>query len=134
MARAPCRAVVFHELIGLPRDRAESALSAARRWLETIARSETCRPGLSPHAPYCVRSDLFAAVAGLARAHRLPLATHLAETREELHLLRTRQGPCVAFLEQLGVWDPAGLVQDMSQVVAGNEGVALDLLLRISHQ
>jgi cytosine/adenosine deaminase-related metal-dependent hydrolase len=111
LAKAPCRAVVFHELIGLPRDRADSALAAARRWLETIARSETCRPGLSPHAPYSVSDLLFQGSAELATAIGLPLAVHVAETRAEQELIDKRSGPFVAFLKELDVWDESGLVR-----------------------
>jgi cytosine/adenosine deaminase-related metal-dependent hydrolase len=113
LARASCRAVVFHELIGLPRDRADSALAAARRWLETIARSETCRPGLGPHAPYSVSDVLFAASAELARDVGLPLAVHVAETRAELELIKHRTGPFVPFLKELDVWDEFGLVHGL---------------------
>jgi cytosine/adenosine deaminase-related metal-dependent hydrolase len=38
------------------------------------------------------------------------MCVHLAETQAELELLRHHQGPFVAFLKELGVWDPSGLV------------------------
>src|SRR5207247_1532489 len=59
LASAPVRAVVFHELLGLPVERAEQALSAARAWLQDHPATPTCRPGLSPHAPYSVSARLF---------------------------------------------------------------------------
>jgi cytosine/adenosine deaminase-related metal-dependent hydrolase len=34
------------------------------------------------------------------------LATHLAESREELQLLRERSGPLVELFRQMGVWQP----------------------------
>ena len=54
LAKAPVRSVVFYELLGLAKPRAEQAWSAALGWLQTLAATETCRPGLSPHAPYSV--------------------------------------------------------------------------------
>jgi cytosine/adenosine deaminase-related metal-dependent hydrolase len=117
LAQASCRAVVFHELIGLPRERVDSALGAARRWLETIVRSETCRPGLSPHAPYSVSDVLFAGSAELARDVGLPLAVHVAETRGELELIKQRTGPLVPFLQELDAWDESGLVSDLDRGV-----------------
>ncbi len=129
LAQAPLRAVVFLELLGLTAERAEQAGAAAVDWLATCVPTPTCRPGLSSHAPYSVRSDLFAAAASLARTRRLPLATHLAETLDELHLLRTHQGPFAGFLEQLGVWDPAGLVGDVPQVLTLHKGVSPLLLI-----
>src|SRR5947209_15551487 len=76
----------------------------------------TCRPGLSPHAPYSVHTLLFRGCAELARAAGVPLATHLAETRAELELLRDRAGPFVPFLQGVGVWEPEGLAHDAAEV------------------
>lgn len=106
LAQAPLRAVVFYELLGLTSERARQACESAFTWLDQHPASSTCQPGLSPHAPYSVRSDLFAEV--FSRAN-LPLAIHLAETREEILLLEKHQGPFVDFLQDLGVWDSAGL-------------------------
>ncbi len=65
------------------------------------------RAGLSPHAPYSVRPRLFAAAIQHAVQHELPLAMHLAETREERELLERGTGPLVELLRDLGTWDPA---------------------------
>jgi aminodeoxyfutalosine deaminase len=117
LASAPLRAVVFREILGLPEERAAEALGAARHWLEGAATTPTCRPGLSPHAPYSVRCALFARAALLARERRCPLAVHLAESAAELDLLHRRRGPFVAFLRELGVWDAEGLADSPSQVM-----------------
>src|SRR5436190_5760082 len=69
LAVAPVRAVVFYELLGLPPDRAEHALAGAKVWLEAHPATPTCRPGLSPHAPYSVRHSLFSQAALLAWRH-----------------------------------------------------------------
>lgn len=47
------------------------------------------RAGLSPHAPYSASPAAFAATRRAADIHRLPLATHLHETTEEIQLYRT---------------------------------------------
>jgi cytosine/adenosine deaminase-related metal-dependent hydrolase len=117
LAAAPLRAVVFREILGLPEERAAQALDAARRWLESTTATLTCRPGLSPHAPYSVRRTLIAQAALLARRRRCPLAVHLAESAAELDLLHRRKGPFVAFLRELGVWDAKGLADSSSQVM-----------------
>ena len=64
------------------------------------------RIGLSPHAPYSVHPDLLAAVVALSAQHGLPLAMHLAESREEMDLLQTGGGPFRGLLEELGAWCP----------------------------
>lgn len=117
VSRAPLRAVVFHELLGLSAVRAGQSWAGALAWLRDHPATDTCRPGLSPHAPYSVRSSLFRAAVALAAERGLPLTIHLAETREELQLLESRAGPFVPFLEALGVWDAEGLVRDPEEVV-----------------
>jgi cytosine/adenosine deaminase-related metal-dependent hydrolase len=110
LADAPVRAVVFRELLGLPEERAARAWSEAQQWLSTHPATDTCRPGLSPHAPYSVRASLFQSVADLARSVNLPVAIHIAESPAELFLIGGRRGPFVEFLTELGVYDPAGLI------------------------
>lgn len=118
LAAAPVRAVVFHELLGLPRERARRAWEDARAWLDAHPATSTCRPGLSPHAPYSVRTALLRAAASLARRDALPMALHLAESRAELELLEHRHGPFVEFLKDVGVWDPQGLTTSPEHVLS----------------
>jgi cytosine/adenosine deaminase-related metal-dependent hydrolase len=120
LAQAPVRAVVFYELLGLPKDRAEISESQARRWLEEHPATLTCRPGISPHAPYSVRFSLFEAAFEIARTHQVALASHVSETPDELELLRHRRGPLVEFLSGLGVWDPEGLIHETETLIRQN--------------
>jgi cytosine/adenosine deaminase-related metal-dependent hydrolase len=123
---APLRSVVFYELLGLTEERANQAWDAAQVWL-AAAHSGTprCRPGLSPHAPYSVRTSLF----GLASNASLPVSIHLAETRDELRLLKDRDGPFREFLTGLGVWDEVGLAASVSEIVRLNSQVKNLLLI-----
>jgi aminodeoxyfutalosine deaminase len=122
LAEAPLRAVVFRELLGLSKDRAEQAWRSAQEWLGSCALTQTCRPGLSPHAPYSARVSLIKAAA----ATGLPIAIHLAESSAERELLVDQSGPFVPFLQELGVWDPLGLAKSPEHVLrltAGNAPV-----------
>ncbi|MBV8486960.1 MAG: amidohydrolase family protein [Planctomycetaceae bacterium] len=107
VAGTAIRAVVFAELIGLKRHRGLQTSEAAWDWLATIRPegqvAARTRPGLSPHAPYSTSDWLYYKAAG----SRLPLSTHLAEMPEELRLLKHRDGPLRAFLEELDAWDDA---------------------------
>ncbi len=96
------RAVIFRELIALDESVAAEQLEAARTHLAetTVDRWH----GISPHAPYSVRPDLYAALVALAAQHHAPLALHLAETREELMLLREGSGPLVELFRASGFW------------------------------
>jgi cytosine/adenosine deaminase-related metal-dependent hydrolase len=122
LAEAPLRAVVFYEVLGLSQDRAEEALAGARAWMETHAGTATCRPAVSPHAPYSTRADLIGRCKMLAAEHAAPVAIHLAETAAELELMRHRRGPFVAFLNELGVWEPSGLARSPAQVRSAATG------------
>lgn len=114
---APIRSVVFHEVLGLPRGRAEDAGRAVAAWLECHPARPNCRPGVSPHAPYSVHSSLFETAAELAVKHRAPLASHVAETLAELQLLQEHGGPFVDFLRELDVWEEGGLAKSAADVV-----------------
>jgi cytosine/adenosine deaminase-related metal-dependent hydrolase len=125
LAAAPVRAVVFREMLGLPKDRASGAWERVDRWLASRDATPTCRPGVSPHAPYSVRSTLFFA----ATTHGVPVAVHLAETAAEQELLVLRRGPFVPFLQELGAWDPEGLAEDTDHVLRLLNGLAPTLLV-----
>jgi cytosine/adenosine deaminase-related metal-dependent hydrolase len=118
LVKAPLRAVVFRELLGLPAERAGQSWLDALTWLHARVASPTCVPGLSPHAPYSVRASLLDYAGSLGWVDKLPLAIHLAETREELQLLSEHRGPFVEFLTEMGVWDPAGLIPRVEEVVS----------------
>ena len=106
LAASPVRGTVFHELVGLKRERGLETSARAFAWLRTAQASERAlagrlRAGLSPHAPYSTAGWLYerAATAGV------PLSTHLAELPEEARLVATRDGRLRACFEELGVWD-----------------------------
>ena len=97
-------AVVFQELIAPTTDRVGPALELARRHLATTA--GCWHPGLSPHAPYSVRPELLRQSIGLSSARRIPIAFHLAESRQEMELLHSGAGPFRELLDRLDAWDP----------------------------
>jgi cytosine/adenosine deaminase-related metal-dependent hydrolase len=121
LADAPLRSVVFYELLGLTKARAEAASEAAATWLAEHPATDHCRLGLSPHAPYSVRRSLFLDAATLAQEANCPLAVHLAESRDELELLHHRRGPFVDFLKELGVWDADGLAAGPEDVMKAGD-------------
>ncbi len=113
LTRAYCRAVVFHEVLGLSEERAAQSWQGAQAWAKQNAPLDGYVPAYSPHAPYSVRRTLYAALS----SQTPPIATHLAETQAELQLLRAHEGPFVDFLKELNVWNPAGLIRDPLDVI-----------------
>lgn len=105
--------VVFDELLGLKPEAVESQTADACRHLTVGAKrpGEGTGPpawtaGLSPHAPYSVSGELFAEAISLAKAADVPVAMHLAETREELELLAAGTGPLAELFTEWGLWTP----------------------------
>ncbi len=110
-------ATVFLELIAPTAARADPVFELARRHICTRHAPRDARPhaereeymeyglGLAPHAPYSVHPKLLQQVVRLAQAEQSPLAFHLAESREELELLETGQGPFREMLRKMGAWD-----------------------------
>src|SRR5262249_36626325 len=95
----------FHEVIGFSRARAESAAQALRQRLLKLSTNPTTRQGISPHAPYTVSPHLLQRLVDIARTHFYPMAMHLAESREELQLLRDGSGPFHNLLKERSMWD-----------------------------
>jgi aminodeoxyfutalosine deaminase len=116
LVSAACRTVVFYELIGLSRDRARAAWTECEHWLRSRPASRNCRAGLSPHAPYSARASLLRAAARRAQREDLPLAVHLAETSEEIDLVKHRRGPLFDLLRGLNAWDESGLLDNLDLV------------------
>ena len=118
-AHAPVDATVFFELIGLDRARIEPNLAAACEHLVRGQRTSDLmdwRAGISPHAPYTVHPQLFSRLVTLAAAESVPLAFHLAESREELELLHSASGPFLTLLQELGAWQPGAIARGMRPI------------------
>lgn len=107
LERAGCGATVFLELIAPTMDRIGDALAMAQRHLARADPARTWRPGLSPHAPYSVHPELFRAIVEqlTGPGTGVPLALHLAESREELEFLRWGTGPFREFRAEIPGWD-----------------------------
>jgi cytosine/adenosine deaminase-related metal-dependent hydrolase len=61
--------------------------------------------GITPHAPYSVEAEGYRRCLKTAKEHRMPLATHLAETRDEAIFLADHAGPLRDLWDQWLTWD-----------------------------
>ncbi|MEM8947363.1 MAG: amidohydrolase family protein, partial [Planctomycetota bacterium] len=95
--------VAFQEVIGFSSARRDSVFSELQARLAAEQKNKTV--GISPHAPYTVHPDLLSRLVELADERRLPMAMHLAESREELQLLGENRGPFRELLEGRSMWD-----------------------------
>ena len=90
------RAIVYLEVFGRGLEHLESRYERNRARVEG-ALSERVRLGISPHAPYTVSPELYAACAELG----LPIATHLAESEAEQRWLESGEGSWQMFADIL---------------------------------
>lgn len=101
--------VSYVEYFGLG-DRQERTIAAMSERVRTRPepierRAGTLSLGLQPHAPYSCGPAIYAAAAALGVDHGVPLATHLAETLDELRFARDCGGAMRAMLEGIKVWN-----------------------------
>ena len=99
------RLIGFYEMIGITPERTAEAVRNAERLFQE-PRHSTHQLGLSPHAPYTISRELLDAAVSLAFEKDVPLAIHLAESREEMELLAEREGPLRKFMEKIDGWSP----------------------------
>jgi cytosine/adenosine deaminase-related metal-dependent hydrolase len=105
--------VVFREMIGLKAERQMQVWKELSSWLDTHPDTPTCRPAVSPHAPYSVYAPLIRSAAW----NGYTLTIHLAESPGEAELLTSRSGPFVALLEAVNAWEPGGLARSFEWVL-----------------
>jgi 5-methylthioadenosine/S-adenosylhomocysteine deaminase len=78
------RAIIFHEVISM------SASFNARR-LKPAATPSLIHSGISPHAPHTVSEEVLRIIREMASRKNLPLAMHVAESKDEIRLLQGKK-------------------------------------------
>src|SRR5947208_13534216 len=105
LARLGARGIYYQEVFGPDPAKCAASLAELTASVERLRplASDHVRLGISPHAPYTVSEPLYRATAELARRQRLPVAVHLAESREETALVRDGAGPFADALRARGI-------------------------------
>src|SRR5947208_10827228 len=105
LARLGGRGIYYQEVFGPDPAKCAASLAELTASVERLRplASDHVRLGISPHAPYTVSEPLYRATAELARRQRLPVAVHLAESREETALVRDGAGPFADALRARGI-------------------------------
>ena len=93
----------FFERLGIRREQSNSAVDTCEQFL-ACNESHSFEKAISPHAPYSVHPVLLDRLVELSCEHKLPIAMHLAETKDEILMLDKQQGKFVGLLESLGLW------------------------------
>ena len=99
------RGIVYHEVFGPDPTKYAVSLTELESTMSMLRRLSTPQliAGVSPHAPYSVSAPLYQAVARFALRERLPMAVHVAESREETLLVRDGAGPFAEALRARGI-------------------------------
>lgn len=86
---------MYQEVFGPHPGQLDASFASLERRVGELARysGPRVRLGVSPHAPYTVSGPLYSKVAAWARTEGLPLAVHLAESREESEFVTKQRGP-----------------------------------------
>jgi cytosine/adenosine deaminase-related metal-dependent hydrolase len=87
--------IAYHEVFGPHPEQRNESLLGLQRDVDRLGRlaGGRVRLGVSPHAPYTVSGQLYAATAAWARTAGLPVAVHVAESAAESALLAGGTGP-----------------------------------------
>lgn len=100
LKKSGLRAIVFDEVISMSQDVANLfSFRIANRGLSGFVRS-----GISPHTPYTVSEQVLRQIFQLAKKKTLPLAMHIAESRDEIRLLQQRKSG-LEKIYRLAHWD-----------------------------
>lgn len=112
------RARIYQEVFGIDhRDPVEPIVAELKTKVDRLqaeadrsGESERIAVGISPHAPYTVRPELFAALKKYANESRLPMSIHIAESPAESALIERGSGPFGEMLMRRGIlWQTPGV-------------------------
>lgn len=105
MLEAGVRGIMYQEVFGPDPAQCEASLADLRRKVDAVRPRATSlvRVGVSPHAPYTVSDDLYAAVASYAAHDKLEIAVHIAESEAERELVVAGDGIFARGLRKRGI-------------------------------
>lgn len=102
------RGVFYREVATMDRSRISEVMAAALEDIAAWHLAAAGKPieiGIAPHSPYSCHPQVYRAVGDLARLEGLPVATHVAGTREEYNFIKRGSSPMAFDVQQSGNWD-----------------------------
>jgi cytosine/adenosine deaminase-related metal-dependent hydrolase len=98
--------LVFGEVLGLRKPRADERLSAAAGHFSRFSGHAQVTPAVSPHAPYSTSLETLMRCVAFACERQAIVAMHVAESKEERELIESGTGPFADQLAKLGFFQP----------------------------
>jgi aminodeoxyfutalosine deaminase len=104
LQNGPLRVVSYGEVLAMGERRGllDERIAIA---MDDRFESPWLRTAITPHAPYSVEIDGYRRCVELARSRAMPIATHLAETRDEATFLADHSGSFRRLWDVLNAWD-----------------------------
>ncbi len=105
MRQMGVRGITWHEVFGPSPSQCAESMALLREGIDALRAQATdlVRVGVSPHAPYSVSDELFAAAARYALDESLPVTVHIAESRAEWELVVNGTGDFAEGLRSRGI-------------------------------
>ncbi len=102
LSRSPLRGIFYWEVFGIENEQADQTWKSVQevfpRLISTYS-SGRLKIGISPHACYTVRPELYRRIGAWALRDEIPVSFHLSESREEEEFISRRSGPIQEFLK-----------------------------------
>jgi len=107
---AGLRAVLGETIIKFPVADAKTpadGLVRTEAFIKSFLNDALITPAVAPHSAYTLDKSVLLACRDLALKYNVPLITHLAETEDEVRIIREQSGLTpTGYLESIGFWGP----------------------------
>ncbi len=106
------RKLLFFEIINFDPDMAETTINSFKELFADINRDDLLSVGIFPHAPYTVSDKLYRECKKVSEECDIRIATHIAETEDEIEFLTSGAGHFVSLLNDfnmLNKWKHPGV-------------------------
>jgi len=112
LSQSPLRGIFYWEVFGVEKEQADNSWKLIQEHFPKLVStysSQRLQIGISPHACFTVRPELYRRIAEWALHERVPISFHLAESREEEEFISRRTGPIQEFLQKRAAdWNMLG--------------------------
>ncbi len=101
LSQSPLRGIFYWEVFGVEKEQADKTWKTLPEIFRRLQqyRTERLQIGISPHACYTVRPELYTRIADWSVRERIPVSFHIAESKEEELFISARKGPIAEFLK-----------------------------------
>ena len=103
LSSSPLRGIFYWEVFGVEKeaaDRTWNDLDKRHTQFKQKYSSDRLRIGISPHASYTVRPELYSRIADWAVQRKVPVSFHVSESKAEEDFIREKKGVIADFLRE----------------------------------